>query len=420
MSVEQALAVLDANWTGTHTLPATGLYPHQWSWDSGFIAIGLRHHRPDRARRELQSLLDAQWSDGRIPQIVYDVSRDDDYAPGDAFWRSRSIAGAGALPSSGLVQPPNHALAAWLVHQADPAGSDRAGFLAAMHPRLIAWHAYLRERRASTHVPGLAVVKHPWEPGTDNSPLWDGALARVPATPSTTIRRPDLAHASAGERPGGREYARFYWLAERYRDLGCDDTAPFPFAFACPMFNALLASSERALAAIAEHLGLEPGEHLERARAIEAALESLWHDELGCYVALDDVVGTLVAAATVNGLAPILLGGVRARRLASTALGPRFLGSARHLPSYDATAEDFDPALYWRGPSWFSMSWLVLRGAEAIGHSALASVVRRTFARAAPAFPEYVDPFTGAPRGTRSFSWTAALAIDVAVAGPDA
>ena len=30
-------------------------------------------------------------------------------------------------------------------------------------------------------------------------------------------------------------------------------------------------------------------------------------------------------------------------------------------------------------------------------------------------FPEYVNPLTGAPHGTRSFSWTAALTLDLAV-----
>jgi len=69
-----AIGVLDANWTGSYTLPATGLYPHQWSWDAAFIAIGLRHVSPERAQRELETLLTGQWADGRIPQIVYDVS----------------------------------------------------------------------------------------------------------------------------------------------------------------------------------------------------------------------------------------------------------------------------------------------------------------------------------------------------------
>jgi hypothetical protein len=53
---DAAARVLDANWTGTGTVPSPGLYPHQWSWDSTFVTLGLARHRRDRAERELLSL----------------------------------------------------------------------------------------------------------------------------------------------------------------------------------------------------------------------------------------------------------------------------------------------------------------------------------------------------------------------------
>ncbi|WP_425414895.1 MGH1-like glycoside hydrolase domain-containing protein, partial [Promicromonospora kroppenstedtii] len=200
-AADAAIRVLNSNWTGRHTVPATGLYPHQWSWDSAFVAIGTRHRAPARARAELVTLFDAQWADGRVPQIVYDVGRDDDYAPGAGFW---------GAATSGLVQPPVHAWAAWLVHCADPAGSAREGFLARLYPRLARWHGYLHGPRGGGA--GLPVTKHPWETGTDNSPLWDAALERVPPQARTDIRRPDLRHAGTGERPGSRDYRRYYRL----------------------------------------------------------------------------------------------------------------------------------------------------------------------------------------------------------------
>ena len=47
-----ASSVLDNNWLGSSTVPSRSLYPHQWSWDSAFIALGLRHLSPQRAQRE--------------------------------------------------------------------------------------------------------------------------------------------------------------------------------------------------------------------------------------------------------------------------------------------------------------------------------------------------------------------------------
>jgi hypothetical protein len=65
--IESARKVLDGNWNGKFTLPSATLYPHQWSWDSCFIAIGNSYFNTDRAMKELEYLFDAQWKNGMIP-----------------------------------------------------------------------------------------------------------------------------------------------------------------------------------------------------------------------------------------------------------------------------------------------------------------------------------------------------------------
>jgi hypothetical protein len=417
--VALATAVLEGNWKGSHTLPATGLYPHQWSWDSGFIAMGLRHISADRAGQEMDALLAGQWDDGRIPQIVFDPHRDQDYSPGAAFWQSRSIPGAPAdVETAGLIQPPNHAWAVWKIHQADPDESNRRNFLARTYPQLVAWHDYLTVRRdRGGH--GLVAIVHPWESGTDNSPLWDGVLAGVPSDAKHPFERPDLLHADSSERPSDREYGKYFWLAERYRDHQCDDAdAEYPFLVEDPMFNTLHAVSELALARIAEELGLDGSQHRARAVEITEALDALWDDELGCYLARDVRTGHLIRKATINGLAPLLLPGLKeAATLLDTLKGPRFLGSGAMLvPSYDATASDMHPGLYWRGPAWFNMAWLMAIALNQAGDPATGTALAASLQKLAGEhdFPEYVNPWTGQPHGTRRFSWTAALAIDAA------
>ena len=49
--------VLKDNDRGKHTVPASGFYPHQWLWDSCFIAIGLSHYNIKRAQQEILILL---------------------------------------------------------------------------------------------------------------------------------------------------------------------------------------------------------------------------------------------------------------------------------------------------------------------------------------------------------------------------
>jgi hypothetical protein len=52
--VQSAKKVLDGNWTGEFTIPSATLYPHQWSWDSCFIAIGNSYFDTDRSMKELE------------------------------------------------------------------------------------------------------------------------------------------------------------------------------------------------------------------------------------------------------------------------------------------------------------------------------------------------------------------------------
>ena len=415
-----ALAVLRDNWRGGHTVPSRRLYPHQWSWDSAFTAIGWAHAAPRRARTELESLLAAQWSDGRVPQIVFSPSVPRDaYFPGPDFWRARSPSGA---ETTGLVQPPLHARAAWEVHRADPRAGAR--FLRRVYPALVAQHEYLRRERSDDA--GLAVVLHPWETGLDNSPAWDAELARVPAggAPATGTRR-DLGHVVAAERPTQADYARYLALAARYRDAGYRDAVvrpDHPFSVTDPLFNAVLGWSEEALADIAGVVGAPVEPHRRRAAEIRDALlarhldpvEGTFHARLGD--------GSLDREHTVGGLVPLVLD-LPPRvvdGLVRELTGPRFaLDDRGPLPSSDRTGDAFDPSRYWRGPAWVNTSWLVWRGLRRHGRVREAATLRAGVLAAVRAggFREYFDPTTGEGRGAADFGWSAALALDLLAAG---
>src|SRR4051812_3769171 len=97
----RALAVLEANHRAGYTVPAKGLYPYQWCWDSGPIALGwAAAGRWEEAWMEITRLLSAQWPTGMVPHIVF-WSPDDTYFPGPDVW------GTGRNPpTTGLTQPP--------------------------------------------------------------------------------------------------------------------------------------------------------------------------------------------------------------------------------------------------------------------------------------------------------------------------
>src|SRR5919202_791950 len=113
--VGRAARVLRENDMGGWTRASPTLYPHQWSWDSAFIAIGLAHLDTNRAAGEIRSLLDHQWDNGKIPHIIFNPDAPpESYFPGPEHWASAAEAPdapAGPATTSGLCQPPVHALA---------------------------------------------------------------------------------------------------------------------------------------------------------------------------------------------------------------------------------------------------------------------------------------------------------------------
>ena len=76
------------------------LYPAQWNWDSGFIALGYSYFNLNFALRELNTLLDGQWKDGMVPHILFHNTKTN-YYPNYTAWNCGN-----KIHSSGITQPP--------------------------------------------------------------------------------------------------------------------------------------------------------------------------------------------------------------------------------------------------------------------------------------------------------------------------
>ena len=87
--IKEAKNILDGNFQEKgYSIPCKGLYPFQWKWDSGFIAIGFAHYDMEKAKKEMKTLLNSQWGNGFIPHIVFHVETDS-YFPGRDFHLSK-------------------------------------------------------------------------------------------------------------------------------------------------------------------------------------------------------------------------------------------------------------------------------------------------------------------------------------------
>jgi Trehalase len=421
---QQAMAVLDANWMGHATRASARLYPHQWSWDSACVAIGYASSNQARAQNELRWLFAGQWTDGLLPHIRFaDTAR---YFPGPEFWQTQRSGAAPKHPqTSGIVQPPVHATAAWHVYRRARDREQAKTFLRELIPGLVRWHEYLyRERTRGSD--GLVEIWHPWESGMDNSPLWDDALARIaPAREAIPdYKRVDLDFVDAAQRPTDAEYDRYTYLVKLYRDWGYDPARireEGPFAVHDVLFNSLLVQANRDLAEIARVLELDAKPFEAWAEQTAAGLnERLWDDVEGGYGAFDVRAGKRVRANTSGGFAPLFAGvptPERARHMLDRLMASSVAvdGAGRVVTSVAPDDASYDPALYWRGPVWPMINWVVHAGLRRYGfvdeareiRAALLELVRRE------GFWEHYNATTGQGQGTEQVSWTAALVLDL-------
>ncbi|MEW6636492.1 MAG: trehalase family glycosidase [Actinomycetota bacterium] len=432
--VRQAKMVLDFNWTGEYTKPGPRLYPHQWSWDSGLVAIGYSCYDTGRAVRELTHLFDARWKNGLLPQIVFDP-RFGRYFPGIDFWHADESPDAPShAKTSGIVQPPVHATAVMRVYRRSGEGAQARAFLEYAYPILRSWHDYLyRERDPEGE--GLVYIRHPWESGMDNSPMWDSIMMRLQLRPEEipTYQRADTHAVSAEDRPVSAEYDRFAYLVRFFADRGYDEARirqDCPFLVQDVLFNSLLCEAERDLAEISRVLGEDPSPFERRAEKTARAIDRrLWDEEHATYLDHDLVSGCPIHAYASSNLAGPLYAGIpgeeRARRMVALLETPCFgLGGAHGTPvaSYDRYGYGFSPVRYWRGPVWINVNWFLMRGLERYGYGEHAAGLRGAIVSLCrdEGFYEYFDPTTGMGHGSDLFSWTAALALDCLLENPGA
>jgi glucosylglycerate hydrolase len=429
----RAAYILRDNSNGLITKAAPSLYPHQWSWDAAFNAIGLATIDLPRARLELDSLFAGQWRNGLLPHIVFD-STAQGYWPGPAQWEcaEHNEEAPTAPATSGIIDPPVHAIAVdRILALAERAGGaeleQTKEWAAAIYPRLLAWHRFLAKDRADKET-GLMTLFHGWESGTDNSPRWDAPYAGVEVGPGLPLyQRKDKAHVSdAAQRPTDHEYDRYLWLVEEAKRASYDagllrQTSSFQVGDV--LFTAIFACASDLLASLATRLRRpdEAAELKDYAAQARAAVFCHVDEESGLAADVDFRTGALLKTETIAGFAPLIAGGMPRKlrtRLTDLLTGPRWAGNPAFKyalpPSTSPCSAAFNPACYWRGPVWPVFTWLLTWALSRSGEYGVASQLRAASLEQLgdESFAEYYHPVTGAPLGSLSQSWTAAAALD--------
>ena len=428
---ERAIEVLKQNDRGLYTIPAQGLYPHQWLWDSCFIAIGLRHVDVERAKIEILSMLRGQWSNGMVPHMIFTPGIKQ-HRSEHGIWQSwLSPFAPEDLSTSGITQPPMLAEAIVRIGELlEPV--ERRSWYRQVFPALLSYHQWLYRER-DPHQEGLALQIHPWETGLDNTPPWMFELQEhllpwwIRAVqklhidkPASWLRR-DTRFVSSSQRPSTIEAMALYDAQRRLRrkayniDMILDHSL---FAIEDLTFNCILLRANKHFLDIAKAIRADvPAELLTVIEKAHKTFDELWDPYTEQYYSRDFITHRLLKESSCAALLPLYAGVIskeRAALLVKSMENEHIFGPPYPVPSVPLNSPWFDAERYWQGPTWFNINWLVADGLRRYGYKAHAEALIEGSLELVEqhGFYEYFNPLSGEPLGAANFSWTAATTLD--------
>lgn len=425
--IEACRQVLRINDLGAWTRPAPNLYPHQWLWDSCFIAIGQRHYDVKRAQTEIKSLFRGQWKNGMIPNLV--MAEQGYYEK--RVWNSRlSPEAPRRVRTSGITQPPM--LAEAIIRIGEKLNkTERKKWYKETYEPLLYFHEWLYRER-DPHGEGLVLLVHPWECGLDNNPAWTREL-RLNHLPTWirlfkklglhnvfNILRTDTKYLPAYQRIDMIDALTLFSIARRLGRKKYDTRLILRHSHLLVedlAFNSILVRANAHLATIAQEINREiPSWLWERMKKAPHALELLWSEADQQYYSRNFTTFELIDESSIMTFLPLYAGTIsksRAAHLVELLTGKDYW-TRYPIPSVTTKSHYFQPLRYWQGPTWINTNWLIVDGLRRYGYHELADeITTRSLdvVEKGSSF-EYFSPRDGTPAGAANFSWTAALTLD--------
>lgn len=347
--------------------PSIEKYDGVWNWDSAFHAMALRRWDMKLAREQLDIMLKTQLPDGRIS---------------DSYYTNGKIV-------KECSKPPVWAWVYMLMDQTDPNDAE----LARVYDHFIKWEGFWREKRKDKSLFYFDADE-------------DGESYRG-AQESREQMRAMFAKFESGMDTSAR------WANNDVNQIWAID------------LNCYLALYYRALTYMSNRLNkTENAAHFaacERALA-EAINEYLWDEENGRYIDAYRSTNAFSSVFTPMSYLPLFAGiapSDRAERMAAHAADealfyPGMPCCAYNDPSYRSN-------IYWEGPTWINLDYMMLKGLKNYGYGKLAEELRQLLLywcdREKRGLFEYYDSISGEGLGANHYGWTAALILEMIVDG---
>lgn len=426
----QAKQVLSDNYRSGHTIPAEGLYPHQWLWDSCFIAIGLSHYDIERAKTEILNLLKGQWSNGMIPHMIFDPGLR--HRQDRELWRSyTSPYSPDDLATSGITQPPLIAEAVVRIGK-KLSKDERRSWYASVYPALVRYHKWLYRDRDPKNE-GLILLVHPWESGLDSTPpwmydlrehhmsLWIRAVKALKLDGLVNKFRRDTHFVPPGQRLNTTDALLVFNILRKLRHRGYSHQRILKSKLPKVEdvgFNAIFIRANTHLQHIAKTLGKQLPESLQKdMKHTEQAFDEIWDDASNQYYSFNVNTGDKLVIPSIGTMLALYSGKiskVHAGKLVELLTDVHTYKTKYPVPSVPKNSAWFAQHRYWQGPTWINTNWLIADGLTRYGFTEEAAAIKASSLQLVEksGFYEYFSPLDGSPAGAKNFSWTAALTID--------
>jgi glycogen debranching enzyme len=386
-----------------YVAPAAKPYPFQYFWDTCLHVVVLaRLGEFDLAKRNLRSQFAMQKESGFVGHMV--------------FWKQvlprRRTDVMQARPTleslrphmSALVQPP---LAGMALHALWQACGDRV-FLGELYARVRRQHEWLAKHR-DFDGDGLLSIISPFESGMDWKTSYDPVLGYARRSTPRHLLLSSLYWKAVGVDLAN--FARGYDLA-RIRERG-------RFRVKDAGFNAIYALDLECMERLAPVVGDDPSVFAQRrARLVDSVMRLMYDGNDAAFYDVEEPGSRRIPIRTPTIFFPLAIGEIDAH-IAERVLATHFDRAgefAAPLPLPSAALDD--PAFYpgetpfiWRGGTWAVTNWFLFHALRRRGFVAQADRLRDALATAVErsGFREHYDPFTGAGRGARDFTWSGLL-----------
>jgi len=396
-----------------YTLPTNNkLYPAQWNWDSGFIALGYSYFNLNFALKEINTLLEGQWKDGMIPHILFHNTKTN-YYPNYTAWNCGN-----KIHSSGITQPPILATILKEILNKNKINKSQLLNIKKIIKKIKKFHEWFIKYR-DPKKSGLVSILHPWESGYDNSPIWDEPMNKVKIEKNIKYKRADNKVVNPDFRPLNIDYDRYVTIKNNLKKIKYNPKKVYKSSFFNVVdvgFNSIFLKANKDLITLLDNFSFKKTKIENYTKLTEKNFLKLYDKKREAFFSKDIKNNKKIFIPSITNYFVLFadLNNDKINQKLIKNLKKHNSKEKYFFSSIKPNHKSFEEKRYWRGPVWINCNWFIYKGLKNKDKFFSDKIKNKTIKiLEKKGFFEYFSCKSGEPMGANNFSWSAALYLDL-------